>query len=131
MLTITNMCGECSIQTFCDNQDDFGVIIKNLSSNAIELIGESFVRTPFTKRIMNTTWHPEMEAVFTVRQRSSLITQKEVDDKIQNKLEADGHDRTDWTKTQVEVRMLDLSWLLADRKHFVHFMDELSNATND
>jgi hypothetical protein len=59
---------------FCQNQDAFGELIKDLSSNAIELISDSFVSTPFTKRIMNTNWHPDMETVITKRKANSLIT---------------------------------------------------------
>ena len=35
------------------------------------------------------------------------------------------------TKTQVEIRLIDLSWLLADRKTFVHLTTALENASND
>ena len=48
LLTIANKCGECSISNFCENQGDFSKIIKDLSPGALELIGDSFISTPFT-----------------------------------------------------------------------------------
>ena len=80
------MCGECSIATFCENQKAFGELIKNLSSNAIELIGDSFVLTPFTKRIMNVTWHKDMDTTFTIRKKSALVTEAECDKDIKESL---------------------------------------------
>ena len=74
LLSIANKCAECSIGTFCDDQEAFGELIKDLSANAIELITDSFVSTPFTKRIVNTSWHPDMESVVTMRTENSLIT---------------------------------------------------------
>ena len=37
----------------------------------------------------------------------------------------------EFTKAQVEVRLLDLTWLLADRKTFVDFISILDEASND
>ena len=68
--------------TFCADQDAFGELIKDLSSNAIELIADSFVETPFTKRILNCSWYPEMEPTITMRMDSSLITQDDVNNRI-------------------------------------------------
>ena len=132
LLSIANKCAECSIGTFCDDQAAFGELIKDLSANAIELIADSFVSTPFTKRIVNTAWHPDMESVVTMRLEKSLITQEAVDETITQILDNEiGAKETERTKTQVEVRLLDLSWLLADRKTFVHFTTVLDCASHD
>ena len=131
LLTIANKCAECSLVTFCADQDAFGELIKDLSQNAIELIADSFVATPFTKRILNCSWYPEMEPIVTMRMDSSLVTQSDVNCRIQQILEENGVAENEMTKTQVEVRLLDLSWLLADRKTFVHFTTVLGNASND
>ena len=72
-----------------------------------------------------------MEGDFTIRQKSSLITEVDLNKSISKQLKDDGYEEADFTKTQVEVRMVDLSWMLADRKNFVTFMEELSQATND
>ena len=72
-----------------------------------------------------------MEGDFTIRQKSSLITEEDLNKSISKQLKDDGYEEADFTKTQVEVRMVDLSWMLADRKNFVTFMEELSQATND
>ena len=72
-----------------------------------------------------------MEGDFTIRQKSSLITEVDLNKSISKQLKDDGYEEADYTKTQVEVRMVDLSWMLADRKNFVTFMEELSQATND
>ena len=75
-------------------------MIKDLSANAIELIAESFVSTPFTKRIVNTSWHPDMESVVTMRTENSLITQESVDKNIQEILKKDiGAKESEQTKT--------------------------------
>lgn len=89
LLSIVNKCAECTITTFCSDQDAFGELIKDLSSNAIELIADSFVNTPFTRRILNTSWHPDMESVVTMRTNNSLITQEQVDKRIQAILKDD------------------------------------------
>ena len=68
--------------TFCADQDAFGELIKDLSQNAIELIADSFVATPFTKRILNCSWYPEMEPIVTMRMDSSLVTQSDVNCRI-------------------------------------------------
>ena len=73
-----------------------------------------------------------MESVVTMRTENSLITQEIVDEMIQEILKNDiGAKESEQTKTQVEVRLLDLSWLLADRKTFVHFTTVLDLASND
>jgi hypothetical protein len=75
LLSITNKCQECNISNFCENQDDFKVLLQNLSSASLELIQDSFQSTPFTRKIVNTKWYSE-SAIVTFRQNTSVITEE-------------------------------------------------------
>jgi len=59
LLSITNKCEECSISNFCETQNDFERLLKNLNPSSLELIQDSFISTPFTKKIVNTGWHDD------------------------------------------------------------------------
>ena len=51
LMSIVNKCQECTISNFCENQQDFAVLLGNLTAGSLELIQDSFVRTIFTKKI--------------------------------------------------------------------------------
>ena len=81
LLTITNKCEECSIANFCETQDDFSILLKNLSAGSLELIQDSFITTPFTKKIVNTVWSPD-QTLITFRKNTSILTEDECEDII-------------------------------------------------
>lgn len=74
LMSIVNKCQECSITNFCENQSDFAELLKNLNSNALELISDSFVSSIFTKKIETTSWHPETQMI-TFRKNTSILTE--------------------------------------------------------
>ena len=97
----------------------------------MELVQDSFVMTNFTKKIVNTKWYQEVLGI-TFRQSSSLITEKSCDEELVRIFaEEHGIKETNLNKTQVEVRMLNIDWLLADRQTFVNFVFILKNASSD
>jgi len=57
------------------------VMIESVSQNFIELANESFIETPFTRKITNTDWYSESHMV-TFRKSSSLITETECEEKV-------------------------------------------------
>ena len=90
LLLIANKCGECAITSFCENQQDFEVLIGNLNGSAMELINESFVNSIFTSKIMNTNWDPGNLDMYTFRRSRTTISQKEIDDEMMNFLVDEG-----------------------------------------
>ena len=130
LLSITNRCSECGISNFCENQNDFAVLLKVLNSNSLELIQDSFITTPFTRKIVNTSWAPEATLI-TFRQRTSIITEEECDEVIKKKLISEGVEEKEFTKAQVEVRQLNLDWLLSDKKNFVNFVNILQTTSSE
>ena len=79
LLSICNRCDECNISNFCENQDDFEVLLRSLNSNSMELIQDSFIRTPFTKKIVNAPWYSERGGVITFLQHTTIIREKDVE----------------------------------------------------
>lgn len=130
LLSITNRCSECNIQNFCENQEDFSVLLGNLTSGALELIQDSFVVTPFTKKIVSTPWHSSASLI-TFRKSTSVITEVETEKKVEEILKGDGVKKGEITKSQVDVRMLPLGWLLSDHNTFVNFVGILGGASNN
>lgn len=47
----------------------------------MELVNDSFIETPFTKKVTNTDWYSESQMV-TFRKNSSLITERECEETI-------------------------------------------------
>ena len=133
LLTICNRCDECNISNFCENQDDFEVLLRTLNSNSMELIQDSFIRTPFTKKIVNAPWYAERGGVITFLQHTTIIREKDVEARIKTKLceEEKLCEPSQLSKIQVDVRMLDLTWLLADKKNFVTFVNSLQYAKSE
>jgi hypothetical protein len=86
LLTIANKCEECSISNFCENQEDFSKILDDLSPGALELIAESFISTPFTKKVVNTVWNSD-QSLITFRKNSSILTEEECNQKIKERLQ--------------------------------------------
>ena len=80
---LANKCAECNITAFCDDQDDFTVLLENLSVNALELINESFCVTTFTEKCMNTCWNMDILNMYTFRKNTSRITQDELHERIE------------------------------------------------
>lgn len=72
-----------------------------------------------------------MEPTISMRLHSTLLKQEDVDLKIKELLIEKKIEEKEFTKAQVEVRLLDLTWLLADRKTFVDFISILDEASND
>lgn len=96
LLSIANRCQECSISNFCENQTDFEVLIGALSAGALGLISDSFVKTPFTKKIMSSHWHSDMSMI-TFRKNSSVITVQEAEKRIEQSLKDEGIKESSWT----------------------------------
>lgn len=70
--------------------------------------------------------------MITFRRPNSLLTQQECEDEISKALvDQYGIEEKEMTKAQVDVRLLNLSWLLADRKNFINFVGTLDDAQND
>ena len=51
LMSITNICEECQLSNFAQDQDDMKILFENVSSNFLELVNESFVTTAYTKKI--------------------------------------------------------------------------------
>ena len=58
----------------------------------------------------------------TMRKKDTIITQEEIDNRIEEVLKDRGTAKNEFTKAQVEVKILDLSWLLSDGKNFINFV---------
>ena len=81
--------------------------------------------------IVNVPWGPEVPMI-TFRASDSLLTLEQCENQIQEILTKKFKiNENEFTKAQVDVRLLDLSWLLADRKNFIHFVGTLKDASND
>lgn len=134
LLFIANKCNECNISAFCENQEDFAELLCNLSSNALELINESFCSTTFTEKCLNSSWNGDQlsNGIYTFRKNTSRVTQEEISDRIKTHLTNDcGIKLKEVGKTQVEVHMLDLSWLLKGGKNFVNFTSQLGCSSSE
>lgn len=57
LLSIVNKCDEGNISSFCENQEDFTILLEKLSSGALDLITSSFLSTPFTVMIESCKWN--------------------------------------------------------------------------
>ena len=75
----------------------------------MELIQDSFIRTPFTKKIVNAPWYSERGGVITFLQHTTIIREKDVEAKIKTKLceEEKLCEPSQLSKIQVDVRMLE------------------------
>ena len=60
-------------------------MVKSVSQNLIELINESFLATIFTRKIINTNWSHDY-SLLTFRQNTSIITEKQLEKTLTNKL---------------------------------------------
>ena len=78
---------------------------------------------------MNTNWASD-EPMITFTQSTSRISQKDIDKILSDKLKED-YEESDIQKQQVDVRILDISWMLKDRMNFVNFTETLNQASND
>ena len=75
-MAIANKCAECQLTNFAKNQSDMEILLSNVSAAFMELVGDSFVETTFTKKIVNTKWYQEALSV-TFRQDSTMITEQD------------------------------------------------------
>ena len=50
-MSITNICEECQLSNFAQDQEDMKILFENVSSNFLELVEDSFVTTTYTKKI--------------------------------------------------------------------------------
>lgn len=121
-MSITNMCEECQLSDFAQNQQDMQILFENVSGNFLELVQDSFVETFYTKKIMNVLWYTETNKV-TFRLNKSIITENECEYKIVNEIALKNRvPSSRLNKTQVEVRIANIDWLLADKQSFVNFV---------
>jgi len=103
-----------------------------LSSNALELINESFCSTTFTEKCINSNWNADKLAIYTFRKNTSRVSPDEINERIENHLIDDyGLKKNQIGKTQVEVLMLNLNWLLKGGKNFVHFTSTLEKSSSE
>ena len=69
--------------------------------------------------------------MITFRKNTSIITEAECGKLINDILRDEGVQPNDMTKAQVEVRMLNLSWLLESGKDFVSFVTILEDTSSN
>jgi hypothetical protein len=62
-------------------------MLENVNQNVIELVNDSFLETPFTKKIQNVFWLPEVSLV-TFKKNTSMITPDECEYEVIKKLAA-------------------------------------------
>lgn len=61
-----------------------------------------------------------------------MLTEAQCEQILVQKFAIDyGIKKDNLNKTQVEVRMLNIDWLLADRQNFVNFVYKLKDASSD
>ena len=79
---------------------------------------------------MSTFWHSQ-ESIITFRLATTIITEQMCDEIITKRLLKTGYSEESFTKAQVEVRILDLSWMLRGKKDFVEFVKILGESGNE
>ena len=106
-------------------------MLSNMTSAFLELVIDSFVTTTFTEKITTVKWYPEATIV-TLRRSSSMLTESQCEELLVKKFEKEyGIKDKDLSKTQVEVQLLNIDWLLAEKNNFVNFVSILVKNKND
>ena len=107
------LCRENSIDRFVDNMDDIEVIFMSMSPAEENLLDNAFKQTRFTDSIKNADWRVG-KTLEVIGDMSSIMTEKDSNKKISGRQKAVLMESGDIQNRQVESKMLQTDWVLAE-----------------